>query len=76
MSRTSGARFPDPDDKPATLKRYSVAVPVTTIHYIDVEAIDAEEAEAQAIEAWRRGDDFDTDKPLIDFDDINVTEVK
>jgi hypothetical protein len=74
--RTSGARFPDPDDKPATLKRYSVALPVTTTHYVTVDAPDAESAEARAISLWKIGVELDKDRPVIDFDDINVTEVK
>jgi hypothetical protein len=72
--RTSGARFPDPDDKPLPLKRYSIALPVTTMHYVTVDAADEEEAEKLAIATWKNGGDMDTGRPTIDFDDINVKE--
>jgi hypothetical protein len=75
--RTSGARFPDPDDRPAALKRYSIALPITTMHYITVDAESTEDAEEQAIKEWNRGTDFDFDSGgRIDFNNINVTEVK
>ena len=56
-------------------KRYLVTLYVTTPHTIEVLEYDEEDAEKAAIKAYQTGQQFDIDKPRIDFDSTEVTEL-
>jgi hypothetical protein len=77
VSRTSGARFPDPSDSVgATPTYWEVSVPVVTMHVFRVEADDREEATERAIRRYK--DNLDADSlgtPYIDYDILDAEEV-
>jgi len=55
--------------------RYLVTLYVTTPHTIEVYEHDEEDAERAALLAYQRGEDFNIDKPRIDFDSTEVSEI-
>lgn len=77
MSRTSGARFPDPPDgNGSPPQRWLVRVPVVTTYTYIVEANDRSEAETKAIGQWeRRGPYESADLPVVDLDIIESEEL-
>ncbi len=56
MSRTSGARFPDPPEGEEETKRYRVTIVLTQELDFEVSAFDEESAEEVARDAYRVGD--------------------
>lgn len=76
MSRTSGARFPDPPEgHEATMKRYRVTLTVVQELVFEVNEFDADDAEESARLAYRHGQE-PTESCTPYVDDINVAEIE